>query len=511
MDPAQDDAVQRLLQRLPPPPESFSPEDVANIREIIAGACGTDHTSSQAHYKYLEACVGRPGFSLVCLQVVTDPSAPLKAKTLACICIRNSVHRHWSSSRDAAGSAIVRDDEKARLRDSLARFLIERCDTPQLQKQLAVTIASIAQKDFPQKWRELPTLLRESLSEAPPQQTERVLLLLHKVLKDLEKGRIGPKRRGFLNLVMEIGPSVFRVAVNALNEFTRTAQEAARNASSGAPIDSLASSFTSSKAGSTALLCLKILRRCFSQGPPDVLQAEGVDRAMKELHSCFGKLQEAKAALPNPLDFQPSELVEEIVLKILEVAKDGQATHPIPFCPFLVPYLDVAFKLVSRGSGEEAPADGSRSPRILISALRLLSNAASEDLYHLPDRNVRITHPTTGAFVELPSVTGSDGPPYIMVGVVMDDGRLKLKTKGGDVIVTKEALRKASQVVSSFFEPIIGDLCRQLIEKYLPMTKDDVENWSDNPERFLISEVRDCGRCAEACRKSWRTTMASCP
>ncbi|CAE7884570.1 unnamed protein product, partial [Symbiodinium sp. KB8] len=231
-----------------------------------------------------------------------------------------------------------------------------------------------------------------------------------------------------------------------------------------------------------------------SQGPAEATESDATRAIFRMLHASFGKLVEARKRMPGPLDLEAADKVEMLLVKIMELVSETQEANALAFHPFLGPFLDLALNVAHSAFSSDFNGPHPPLPSVPRLCLRYLSNVISESIYQLPNRPVEVVHPMTGASVVIPPSSGSPsdaGDPITIRGAILDDGRVRVKSNNGDVVVTKEELRGASETVRNFFSaPRVERLAQVLVDMYLRMSKDDVESWEDNAEQFLIEEVR---------------------
>eukprot|EP00043_Microstomoeca_roanoka_P020110 m.237486 g.237486 ORF g.237486 m.237486 type:complete len:202 (+) comp17108_c0_seq35:140-745(+) len=142
----------------------------------------------------LDVLAQHPGF-LSAVQSIFSPAASTtfdpETRLAAIILFKNSVPKYWRKTADNC----VSDEEKAYLREQLLVGLHEA--DPQLLKQYAVILATIARFDVPHDWPEFLPLLINNLTDANTDIRHKSLLFLYHTVKRIVTRRLASQRRAF--------------------------------------------------------------------------------------------------------------------------------------------------------------------------------------------------------------------------------------------------------------------------------------------------------------------------
>lgn len=169
---------------------SINPTDpnyVAQLQSIAAGAVSMQASDREAAEKqikgYKEATDRQLGFVCLLLHVVATggPAAPFCS-----IVLKNTVKECWNPS---TSEHCIQEQDKAVLRDAIIGVMLEA--PPATQRNLAETIALIADIDFPLQWPLALDLIVKTLASSAPLPTQcAALSTAHSILIKYREGEM---------------------------------------------------------------------------------------------------------------------------------------------------------------------------------------------------------------------------------------------------------------------------------------------------------------------------------
>lgn len=182
--------------------------------------------------------------------------------------------------------------------------------------------------------------------------------------------------------------------------------------------------------------------------------AMAVANFFQEVHgalNAFMGVKNSVAEKKHPL----VPIVEKIFLRLVKLVADSQDENRYAFIPFLKPFLQFFFPLVS----QPPPGDiDGFAERVIIKSIRFYANVVSSREY-----------------------------------VDELEEFLKFQTRdGAKSNISVDTLNGARQMMTEHFTPeIVAVLARVSITRYMILTVSDLDKWDTEPEEFLHDELSD--------------------
>ena len=145
---------------------AMSQVSAADLQPLLLSTMVVDAGQRRAAEAAVEQLKVVPGFACALCFLVLDASGALELRQLAALVLKQFVRVHWSNDDEADESGdtltarvTILEGEKATVRAALPSGL--RDPVPRIRTAVSMTIAGIAQWDWPESW---PTLMRELLA-----------------------------------------------------------------------------------------------------------------------------------------------------------------------------------------------------------------------------------------------------------------------------------------------------------------------------------------------------------
>jgi hypothetical protein len=366
--------------------------------------------------------------------------------------------------------------------------------------QLAVVVSDIARRDWPGSWDQLFNSLMATLHTGTDLAISRAVYTLHRVLKELSTKRLSKDRQAFAALSMQLFPVISAAWLERSGQLVQAlggwgamslGDEARTNAACEEGLEPLAN---------LVLFLVKCLYRIVLSGFPNSMGADGVGISPPDLAALFQNLLQHEHAIAavaitraaadlkhpsssvareeknftRPLPHKLSKLLYRMTLIPLEAQKQS----PLPFRPFLGPFLNAFYDqlsslyaglppppetLVGTDTFNTYPCEPATSPpsfeRLAINALSFLTNVLACDEYKAEN----VAFLTTSSSTRGLSATG-------------------------DQEMTAQAVAEACAAVADFFS---GERAQALLDmalhRILPLRKPDLEEWEADAEILYLT------------------------
>eukprot|EP00741_Cyanophora_paradoxa_P012574 tig00020614_g12150.t1 len=235
---------------------ALTPENIPALYQLLQQALSPQENVRKPAEASLAQSEQLPGFSSCLLEICANRTANTDVRWLAVVCLKNTIGRIWRRR----ASAEMSDEEKAHLKARMLQLFDE--EHQQIAVQLALVVAKIARFDYPQRWGDLITNLVNVVQTAGARlQSERALLTLHHVLKELASKRLLADRQHFQELAQPLFTYVVGQWAARTEAVLASAGEALGQGAAGA-----VAGLGAAVAG--AHLYLKVLRRLLVDGIP---------------------------------------------------------------------------------------------------------------------------------------------------------------------------------------------------------------------------------------------------
>ncbi|XP_050322482.1 importin-11 [Bactrocera neohumeralis] len=256
----------------------------------------------------------------------------LNVRWMAAVYLKNGINKYWR--RNARNE--LPNEEKQQIRQVLLKnFSTE--PVPQVALQIAVLIARIARIDCPRDWPELiPQLVKQlqmcAQSDGDAGEQQRVLLILHHVIKALASRRMMAEKRVF----EELAGNLFVYMQELWDAFTTLFFHQLKTASINA-ISTL----------ERALLSMRILRKLTIYGFPKPFKVECCMHFLEQLFTRLKQCLECRYELQHlGAEEQLIRLIEKFILKQMKTLTEFQDMHSSSFGRFVPVALEFSFEHV---------------------------------------------------------------------------------------------------------------------------------------------------------------------
>eukprot|EP00752_Nemacystus_decipiens_P012244 g10853.t1 len=499
----------------------------------------------------LKACEELPGYTSVLAAIATTHAAPTDARATAVILLKNMVRVRWKS-RGGRGT-VVNDAEKAALRELLSGGAGMEEPEARVASQLAVLMGKVARVDWPRQWPNLFPNLVASLVSGGPSRRRMALCGTNEVLRELSTKRIGFDKAAFVKTSADLLPVLCQAwdAQWALIEGLLMAV-----AAGNVPAGDSEAGIKAAEAVSLGTVCIKIMRRLLQFGIPGLEHPSieplfsGLLQRMQGVVTALSRHQEEARARQGGA--RPTEGVDEgskgylqregLVLSELQelaekmacTAVDAQKDHPIGFRRYLSAYLSFFCEQLSvmararstsyrsPNDGTAAAADADGAPRaagpgrggglwrdapetfggvvdpqsigpFCIQCMSFVANVVSCSSYREEVLQKAIAAAAASSSPGGAANAAATGTRPPAVG--------RLITGKGDAVITPDIAVEISSALGEFFtkERVLA-LLALVVDGYLPLTADELEDWTDQPEDYYL--LQDSIEARESIRVS---------
>ncbi|KAH8285350.1 hypothetical protein KR054_008024 [Drosophila jambulina] len=360
----------------------------------------------------------------------------VKVRWMAAVYLKNGVERYWRPNSRQELPA----EQKQQIREVLLRHY-DAEEVPQVALQIAVLLGRLARTDYPRFWPELlPTLMKQLQAcsadrEAALQQ--RILLVLHYVLKALASRRLMAEQRYF----EELGSQIFGyLAWEIWAPLTGRFFELVRKE------EALALS-----ALQRAYVVMRSLRKLVVYGCSKPYKSTDhmnfVEQLFQRLRQCLELRYELRMGSNSPGTAAILTELERFVLKMMKTLNELMDRHSVSFARFVPVALEFSFHYVFHEGTALIFDAGDRINfgNFAIQALNMLKG------------------------IMLSGNDSISAPPEGAAGVSIED----------------ELLAGAAQSHAKFFTAErITYICEKIVTHYFLLTQQELEEWQQDPEGY---------------------------
>ncbi|KAL4857594.1 Importin-11 [Chlorella vulgaris] len=430
---------------------ALGPSDLPAVFDCLRSALSHDPSTQKQAEATLHDLEARSGFCSCLAEILASKDADHSARWLAAVHFKNSCSKYWRSRLPGSLS----EEEKAHLRGRLLS-LVEQSDQ-QIAVQVAVVFSKVARLDFPKAW---PTLFADLLAklQGPGQLLQRrVYLVLHHILKELASKRLAADQRNFEQvtaLLLEPTWRQWAADTSAVAAELPNALEAPLQAA-----QQLLVTFE------RWLLQLKALRRMVVFGFPSdarsLQQVPAVGQIAPPLLSTLQQFAGARAARAQvgagaaPQRSQVGAMLDRAILKLLKTLRQIQDAHPWSFfhCGILAPCLDFCCGQVlswQAGAARNGGGGGGPTQQFVVQSLLFVHGVQKCSSYRGSASSLSLHG---GARSQLEQLKGL-------------------------------AAEVAPALAAFWSEARLQAFAAALVERLLPLTDKELEEWEDSPESF---------------------------
>ncbi|KAH8283563.1 hypothetical protein KR018_006464 [Drosophila ironensis] len=383
-----------------------------------------------------EAEAGGPGAA-----AAATTEAEVKVRWMAAVYLKNGVERYWRPNSRQELPA----EQKQQIRDVLVRHY-DAEEVPQVGLQVAVLLGRLARIDYPRYWPELLPTLMEQLqgcrSEADSQpecaRQQRVLLVLHYVLKALASRRIMPEQRAF----EELGGQIFGyLAWDVWAPLTARFLQFVRK-EEGLALSALQRGY----------LVMRSMRKLVVYGSAKPYKSTDHMNFVEQLFQRLRQFLELRYELRmgssgSPVTATILVELERFVLKMMKTLNELMDRHSVSFARFVPVALDFSFHYVFHEGTALIFDAGDRInfSSFVIQALNMLKGI-------MLSGNDTISASAHGA-----------------AGASLED----------------ELLASAAQSHAKFFTAErVTYICEKIVTHYFLLTQQELEEWQQDPEVY---------------------------
>mmetsp|Transcript_37371 Transcript_37371/g.61947 ORF Transcript_37371/g.61947 Transcript_37371/m.61947 type:complete len:675 (-) Transcript_37371:1058-3082(-) len=418
--------------------------DIGALSGILQQALSHEERVRKPAEALLQSWEPHPGYCSCLLEIILNRGIDSNARWLAAVMLKNTVQRHWQK-RISGG---ITDEEKNHIRVRLFQTFEE--DNDRIAVQVALVFAKIARVDYPQYWDNLLPSLLEKIQSASPVQSNRALLTLHHVLKELATKRLTADQRRF----QQLAPQLFQYFVNQW--FAR--MDALLSALAGVISSPTSSSNfdygTVAPVASVVHLYLKIIRLLMVEGITRYSEHPEVASFFSNLPARLARLTEFGQALQSsPSTDKLGGVLDKTIVLLGRTAVECYKAQSVHFTFFLLPLVHYFYGLVV----DSPPANiGSIPEGLRFHAFTFVKNV----LYFQAHRR-------------------KGGPPRFLA-----DGPNQAHPTS-----IKSATPTPPDDVDLFFSPgKISELCKLIVSKYFIVPLEEMEDWDLEPETFVHNQ-----------------------
>ncbi|KAH8233243.1 hypothetical protein KR026_005864 [Drosophila bipectinata] len=366
--------------------------------------------------------------------------AEVKVRWMAAVYLKNGVERYWRPNSRQELPA----EQKQQIRDVLIQHY-DAEEVPQVALQVAVLLGRLARTDYPRFWPDLlPTLIKqlqtcrtEADSGAECALQQRILVVLHYVLKALASRRLMAEQRAF----EEVGSQIFSyLAWDIWSPLTARFLQFVRKEESVA-LSALQRSY----------VVMRSLRKLVVYGCAKPYKSTDhmnfIEQLFQRLRQCLELRYELRIGSVTPVTSTILTELERFILKMMKTLNEVMERHSISFARFVPVALEFSFHYVFHEGTALIFDAGDRMnfSTFAIQALNMLKGI-------MLNGNDTISAP-------------ADGLP----GMSLED----------------ELLAGAAQSHAKFFTAErVTYICEKIVTHYFLLTQQELEEWQQDPEGY---------------------------
>ncbi|KAH8320394.1 hypothetical protein KR067_002081 [Drosophila pandora] len=420
------------------------------VAETLQAATNPSHEIVQKAEAQLREWEQQPGFfptiarlsmrrqSRSAVDAASD--AEVKVRWMAAVYLKNGVERYWRPNSRQELPA----EQKQQIRDVLIQHY-DAEEVPQVALQVAVLLGRLARTDYPRFWPDLlPTLIKqlqacrsEAESGAECALQQRILLVLHYVLKALASRRLMAEQRAF----EEVGSQIFSyLAWDIWAPLTARFLQFVRKEESVAL-----------SALQRCYVVMRSLRKLVVYGCAKPYKSTDhmnfVEQLFQRLRQCLELRYELRMGSMTPVTSSILTELERFILKMMKTLNELMERHSISFARFVPVALEFSFHYVFHEGTALIFDAGDRMnfSTFAIQALNMLKGI-------MLSGNDTISAPADG-----------------LSGMSLED----------------ELLAGAAQSHAKFFTAErVTYICEKIVTHYFLLTQQELEEWQQDPEGY---------------------------
>ena len=171
----------------------------ANIRSILQ-LFGSSQSHISEKRKPAVEKIGElntcDGFMSCLLVILRNKSIAFNLRLGAAIQFKNISQRYWVGRRRLGGKSVSEREKTILMKEVLSHLSFSEESDP-IFAQIALSVASIARKEWPKRWKTLFPVMLEVIQKGNKLQVTRSLHMLHQVLQELVSRRMLVARKAF--------------------------------------------------------------------------------------------------------------------------------------------------------------------------------------------------------------------------------------------------------------------------------------------------------------------------
>lgn len=346
--------------------ESLSPAHLPSILQLLPQVLDPSpfvRNPASNQLLKLESC---PGYCSLLLEIASNRSINDDLRTLALVCVKNAVKKHWRP-RDTPA---LQSEEKENIRKTLLSMLEE--PSQRVGQLLSFLIGKIARRDWPQHWPNLVSSICSVIQNGTPLGKLRATATLHQVVSNLISKVLVFYRQAFHKQAAEMFPFVENVwdlsvaqILSALALFSQN-QLSFQQLSDGIPLAQIATYAT------------KILNALVIYGFVDWSQAQvPVVPFLAKLQLRFVDCVNAVESLPaNPL----TPYIHKFVKLFGKLLSRAQKERPLQFTPLLPHSLEFCYNYLKQAAMTLSNITNEKE-RLLVNCLIFIKNVIEAEDY----------------------------------------------------------------------------------------------------------------------------------
>ncbi|EDW92050.2 uncharacterized protein Dyak_GE11724 [Drosophila yakuba] len=366
--------------------------------------------------------------------VSSTEDSEVKVRWMAAVYLKNGVERYWRPNSRQELPA----EQKQQIREVLLRHY-DAEEVPQVALQIAVLLGRLARTDYPRFWPELlPTLMKQLQScstDGDSALQQRILIVLHYVLKALASRRLMAEQRAFEELGSQIFAylawDIWAPLTTRFLQLVRKEQAMALNALQ------------------RAYVVMRSLRKLVVYGCAKPYKSTDhmnfVEQLFQRLRQCLELRYELKMGSATPGTATILTELERFVIKMMKTLNELMERHSVSFARFVPVALEFSFHYVFHEGTALIFDAGDRInfKNFAIQALNMLKG------------------------IMLSGNDSISAPPE------------------GGASIEDELLASAAQSHAKFFTAErVTYICEKIVTHYFLLTQQELEEWQQDPEGY---------------------------
>lgn len=366
--------------------------------------------------------------------VSSTEDSEVKVRWMAAVYLKNGVERYWRPNSRQELPA----EQKQQIREVLLRHY-DAEEVPQVALQVAVLLGRLARTDYPRFWPDLlPTLMKQLQScgtDGDSALQQRILIVLHYVLKALASRRLMAEQRAFQELGLQIfgylAWDIWAPLTTRFLQLVRKDEAMALNALQ------------------RAYVVMRSLRKLVVYGCAKPYKSTDhmnfVEQLFQRLRQCLELRYELKVGSATPGTATILTELERFVIKMMKTLNELMERHSVSFARFVPVALEFSFHYVFHEGTALIFDAGDRInfKNFAIQALNMLKG------------------------IMLSGNDSISAPPE------------------GGAHIEDELLASAAQSQAKFFTAErVTYICEKIVTHYFLLTQQELEEWQQDPEGY---------------------------